>query len=163
MVDLRPTITTGVPDMASDLEREEADESFDGDRRWVLRERRLRAARERVDDVGGDLMDELAIRFGEAAQFLLETFELSAADGVEPIVKCLAGVESAHDPGEGKSGTAPIPPGFLPNTTRSPDSRRPPVRAAGAGGPGTQRRPRSGSPAPGNRGTALPPTRHRAP
>jgi hypothetical protein len=124
-----PTITTGVPGTASDFQREEADEGFDGDRRRALRERCLRAARERVHDVGGDLMDELAIRFGEAAQFLFETFELRAANGVESIAKGLAGSGSAHDPGKGKSGTAAILPAFPTKMGRPPDFRRPPRTA----------------------------------
>ena len=114
--------------MASDFQREEADEGFDGDRRRVLREHPLGAARERIHDVGGDLMDELAIRFGEAAQFFLETFELREANGVEPIVKRPAGSSSAHDPGKGKSGAATISPGFPPKTARPPDFRQAPVR-----------------------------------
>src|SRR5471032_1791053 len=158
-----PTMTTGAPDTRSGLEREEADKRFDGHQRRILREHPLRLPRERVNDVCGDLMNSLAIAFGEGPELFLQALELRPPDGVEPIVKGPARCGSAHDDDERKCDAATIPGVLRAQSASLPDIRQASITPASAGAPGSPgpRPPRP--PAPGNRGTAFLPTPRRDP
>lgn len=119
-----PTMTMGA-DMRSDFEREEAHQHVDCDRRRLARERLLGASRERVDDLGRDLVDELSIGGGQPCQFSLEALEFRAPDGVESIVKGPADRRSAHDREKAiamPSRTRPSPAAF--SQGRIPGGRR---------------------------------------